>query len=72
MDTLQTSMQEYRTQLNKGMIQKAYKGLMDYMQELKTHFAKTQPAFSVSGSLYFGMAPSLDQWVSAATRFSVW
>lgn len=54
MDSLQTYMQEYRAQLAKGMIQKAYKGLMDYMQELKTHFAKTQPTFSVSGSLYFG------------------
>ena len=54
MEPLQSSMQEYRAQLAKGMIQKAYKGLMDYMQELKTHFAKTQPTFSVSGSLYFG------------------
>ncbi len=54
METLQVSMQEYRAQLAKGMIQKAYKGLMDFMQELKTHFAKTQPTFSVSGSLYFG------------------
>ena len=54
METLQELMIEYRNQLEKGSIQKAYKGLMDYFGELKSHFNKKHPEFSTAGSLYFG------------------
>lgn len=45
---------EYRKQLEKGVIQKAYKGLMEYILDLKIHFKNKYPDYFVSGSLYFG------------------
>jgi hypothetical protein len=45
---------EYREQLKKGAIQKAYQGLMQYMLSLKNHFSTQHPDFSVSGSMYSG------------------
>jgi hypothetical protein len=54
MDSLQEAMREYRTQLAKGCIQRAYRGLMQYMMALRTHFEKHYPGFSVPGSLYTG------------------
>jgi len=47
-------MHEYRIQLQKGSIQKAYKGLMDYIMDLKTYFKNKYPDYFVSGNLYFG------------------
>lgn len=54
MISLQLAMQEYRAQLQKGLIQQAYKGLMDYMLELRTHFKNKYPDYFVSGTPYFG------------------
>lgn len=54
MEPFHESMIEYRKQLEKGSIQKAYKGLMDYFMDLRTHFNKKYPDSSPSGSLYFG------------------
>jgi hypothetical protein len=54
MESFHESMQEYKKQLKKGGIQKAYKGLMDYLMALKTHFKNKYPDHDVSGSLYFG------------------
>jgi len=54
MESLQYHVDEYKKQLEKGSIQKAYKGLMEYMTALKTHFANQHPDWSVPGSLYFG------------------
>lgn len=48
------SMQIYRTMLSEGDLQVAYKGLMDYLMELKTHFAKQYPDYFVSGAIYYG------------------
>ena len=48
------SMKEYRKQLEKGVIQEAYKGLMDYFMGLKTYFKNKYPDYYVSGSIYFG------------------
>lgn len=45
---------EYRTQLQSGVIQQAYKGLMEYLMGLRTHFQKEYPEYFVSGSLYYG------------------
>jgi hypothetical protein len=45
---------EYRTQLEKGAIQVAYKGLMEYIMDLRTHFQNKYPDYFVSGSIYYG------------------
>lgn len=47
-------MVEYKQQLEKGLIQQAYRGLMDYFADLRTHFKKRFPEIEVSGSIYFG------------------
>lgn len=47
-------MNEYRKQLQHGAIQKAYKGLMEYIMELRTHFQNQYPDDFVSGSIYYG------------------
>lgn len=54
MTSLQADMLEYQKQLERGAIQKAYRGLMDFMMHLRIHFRKTHPDYSVSGGLYFG------------------
>lgn len=54
MESLQESMIEYRKQLEKGAIRKAYRGLMEYVLSLKTHFSSRYPDYAVSGTPYFG------------------
>ncbi len=47
-------MNEYKKQIQKGTVQKAYQGLMNYIMELRTHFESKYPDYSVSGSIYQG------------------
>lgn len=47
-------MTEYRTQMQKGDIREAYKGLMDYIMDLRTYFKNNYPDYVVSGGLYYG------------------
>ena len=54
MKSFQESMIEYRKQVEKGAIQVAYRGLMDYFNSLRVYFKKKYPTYSVSGSIYFG------------------
>ena len=54
MISLLESMNEYRKQLEKGAIQRAYRGLMDYIMGLRSYFENKYPDYSVSGSIYFG------------------
>jgi len=54
MNSLQENMIEFRKQLKKGAVQKAYLGLMQYMMNLKNHFSNQYPDFSVPGSIYYG------------------
>ena len=54
MEPFHESMIEFKSQLEKGSIQKAYQGLMEYFMELRTHFQKKYPDHFVSGSLYYG------------------
>jgi hypothetical protein len=54
MNSLHEHMREYRKQLKKGAVQKAYKGLMEYMMGLRTYFAGKYPDHFVSGTIYFG------------------
>jgi hypothetical protein len=52
--TLNECIIEYKKQLDKGLIQKAYLGLMEYILRLKAHFKKQYPDYFVSGGIYFG------------------
>jgi hypothetical protein len=54
METFHENMGEYKKQLEKGMIQAAYKGLMDYLLDLRKHFMSKYPDYIVSGNIYFG------------------
>lgn len=54
MGSLQEFMGEYKKQLEKGEIQQAYRGLMDYMLSLRVYFQKKYPDYEVPGNLYFG------------------
>jgi hypothetical protein len=54
MKSFQESMVEYRKQLEKGEIQIAYKGLMDYIMDLKNSLKARHPDYVVSGSIYYG------------------
>lgn len=54
MASLQEDMVEYRKQLEKGVIQRAYQGLMQYMLGLKKHFSSEYPDYSISGGMYYG------------------
>jgi hypothetical protein len=54
MDSLQENMLEFRNQLARGAIQKAYLGLMQFMLSLKSHFSANHADLSVSGSIYPG------------------
>jgi hypothetical protein len=47
------SMNEYRKQLEHGAIQQAYKGLMEYVMDLRTYFKNKYPDYVVSG-IYYG------------------
>ena len=45
---------EYKKQLMKGYIQKAYKELMKYIMDLRVHFKDKYPDYFVSGGIYCG------------------
>ena len=47
-------MNEYRKQMEKGDIKEAYKGLIEYIMDLRTYFKKKYPDYFVSGSIYYG------------------
>ncbi len=53
MEAFHECMGEYRRQLQIGAVQKAYKGLMQYIMSLRTHLAAEHPDYFVSG-LYYG------------------
>lgn len=53
MDTLNNDIQEYKNQLGKGQIQKAYKGIITFMSGLSNYLESSYPDYIVS-SLYFG------------------
>ena len=47
-------MKEFKQQLEKGAIQEAYQGLMQYFRDLRAHFRDAYPQYPVSGSIYYG------------------
>jgi hypothetical protein len=54
MGSFSESMKEYKRQLEKGAIQEAYQGLMEYFRDLRTNFRNAYPQYSVSRSIYYG------------------
>ncbi len=54
MESFHEYINEYRKQLEKGFIKKAYKGLMESIMEIRTHFKNKYPDYFVSGSIYYG------------------
>jgi hypothetical protein len=54
MNSLSENMNEFKKQLDKGVIQKAYKGLLEYILDLKTDLKNKYPDYYVSGSIYYG------------------
>jgi len=53
MESLQEYIEEYRKQMENGTIQQAYKGLMEYIMDLRMHFSKKYPDFA-PGNIYQG------------------
>lgn len=53
MNSLNTNIAEYQIQLRKGYIQAAYRGIMEFMSELRIYLVSRYPDYIVS-SLYFG------------------
>ncbi len=54
MESFVNYLPEYKKQLEKGAIQKAYKGLLEYILGLRTHLQNQYPDYFVSGSIYYG------------------
>ena len=54
MTSFHEDMVEYKKQLKKGVMNRAYKDLMHYIMNLRTHFMNKYPDFYVSGSIYYG------------------
>lgn len=54
MKSFQEYMIEYKKQMEKGDIKEAYKGLMEYIMELRSYFKNKYPDYFVSGSIYYG------------------
>ena len=48
MTSLHESMIEYKKQMQAGTIPTAYKGLMEYMLDLRTHFQNNHPDYFFS------------------------
>ena len=54
MASLHEDLAEYKAQLQKGAISKAYKALMDYLMGFRTYLHNQYPEYFVSGSIYYG------------------
>lgn len=54
MESLGKSLYEYGKLLKETSLQKAYKGLMQYIIVLRKHFKEKYPEYEVSGNLYQG------------------
>lgn len=88
MHTIQENVEELQRQLEKGMIQRAYRALLSYMMSLRTHFVEKYGESAVSGlyqgymdMTYFALFPSslkrLDLKIAIvfnydAFRFEAW
>lgn len=67
MSSLNIDVKEYTNQLNKGQIQRAYKGIMTFMSELKAYLERAYSDYTAS-SLYFGY---MDMTYFAFTPYNI-
>jgi hypothetical protein len=54
MKSLNEYVNQYRKQIEKGDIKEAYKGLMEYIMNLRNHFQNKYPDYLISGNIYYG------------------
>jgi hypothetical protein len=54
MESFYEDMIEYKKQMHKGTINRAYKELMNYIMQLRTYFKNKYPEYSVPGNIYYG------------------
>jgi hypothetical protein len=54
MTTISEAIEEYRKMLSEGDIQRAYRGIMKYIMDLRTYFVNNYPDDFTSGSIYYG------------------
>ncbi|NLP09334.1 hypothetical protein GX408_02945 [bacterium] len=54
MESLQSLIQDYKKQMERGAVPKAYRGLMEYLMALRANLQKKHPDYSLSASLYQG------------------
>ncbi|PWB52362.1 MAG: hypothetical protein C3F13_11395 [Anaerolineales bacterium] len=54
MTSISESIEIYKRQLEQGDIQKAYRGIMDFILALRTYFQNRYPDYYVSGGIYYG------------------
>jgi hypothetical protein len=54
MESFHEYIDEYKKQIENGDIKKAYRGLMEYFQDLRLHFKNKYPDYFVSGNIYLG------------------
>jgi hypothetical protein len=69
MKTLNEYVDEYRRQIQKGDIKLAYRGLMEYILELKTHFAKKYPRYNDLDSLTRQIESGTLKFIDDVTAF---
>jgi hypothetical protein len=53
MQSIREDMNDFRGQLRTGSMQRAYRALLGYIMDLRTHFKNRYPSYSISG-LYQG------------------
>ena len=54
MGSLQSAMVTFRRQLKSNDLIEAYQGLMAFFRELRSHFQKAYPHYSVPSNIYYG------------------
>lgn len=54
MISLNECAKDFKKELKKGKIQKAYKGIFDFLTKIKNHLLENNPDYSSSGSIYHG------------------
>jgi len=54
MESLNQQIETYRKELEKGTIIQAYRGLLSFAKELKTHLEQKYPSYSFSAGMYQG------------------
>lgn len=54
MKTLNRQISDYTELLRRGELQRAYKGILDYMGKLRSDFASRYPEYAPVGSIYQG------------------